>query len=288
MNNPKNMHLSIQELVAKCTDVRKGVVRYVEETGVGHIGGALSMVEIAVGLYYRALNYDFENPRWAERDRVILSKGHCCDTLAAIFINLGLYDFEHVIATYEKGPDSVFSMHPCRKYVPYYEVSSGSLGHGMSIAAGMAMAARQYGQSWRTFCIIGDGELDEGSNWEAFMTAAHEQLGNLICILDHNQLQMTGLTRDIMEHKALEQKMEAFGWRVITCDGNDMADVVRALDECPKGEGTLLGKPTFILARTIKGSGVDFMEGKQPWHGGMISHEDAKAAIECIERRAKA
>lgn len=275
---------SLTGLKDKCFDIREMIIRYINATGVGHVGGSLSMVELAVALYYNELNYDFNDPHWAERDRVVISKGHCCDTLAAIFIDRGLYTFETVKATYEQGPDTIFSMHPCKKFVPYYEASTGALGHGMSIAAGMALAARQYGEAWRTFCFIGDGELDEGSNWEAFMVAAHQNLGKLVCILDANQLQMTGFTKDILEHKALPEKMTAFGWNVEVCDGNDMADVLRALRSVPKAEDSAYGKPTFILANTVKGKGVDFMEGLQRWHGGGLSDEDTERAIALIEK----
>ena len=275
---------TVKQLTEKCLDIRELIIRYINATGVGHIGGSLSMTEVAVALYYHIMKWDPTDPYLADRDRLVLSKGHCCDTIAAILIDRGVYRFEDVIGTYEKGPDTVFSMHPCRKFMPFYEASTGALGHGLSIAAGMALAARQHDMDWRTFCIIGDGELDEGSNWEAFMFAAHQKLGNLVCILDRNKLQMTGFTKDIVEHIALPEKLDAFGWNVITCDGNDMEAVLNALTKCERGPGNQYGKPTFILADTVKGKGVDFMEGVQKWHGGTLSDEDRDAALACIER----
>lgn len=281
-----NMNASnLSNLKDKCFDIRENIIRYINTTNTGHVGGALSMVEIAVALYYNELNYDFSNPEWPERDRLILSKGHCCDTLLAIYFDKGVYSLDQVESSWETGPDTtIFSMHPCRKFIPYYEASTGSLGHGMSLSVGMALAARQYGENWRTFCIIGDGELDEGSNWEAFMVAAHQQLGKLVCILDANKLQMTGFTRNIMEHKALEDKLKAFGWNVVRCNGNDMEDVLKAFEACPSTQDSNIGKPLFIIADTIKGKGVDFMEGIQRWHGGGLSDEQAEKALAYLEQ----
>lgn len=176
----------VEQLSQKSKEIRKGIIRYIEQVGVGHVGGALSMTEIAVALYDHTMRWDPRCAGWPQRDRLVLSKGHCCDALAAVFIDRGIYSLEEVTATHEKGPDTIFSMHPCRKFMPFYEASTGALGHGFSIAQGMALAARQYAKTWRTFCIVGDGELDEGSNWEAIMSAAHYRLGNLICILDRN------------------------------------------------------------------------------------------------------
>ncbi len=189
---------TVQYLEEKCYRVRCNLLNFIYRIGMGHLGGELSLVEMAVALYYKYLKYDMKNPKWEDRDRLVLSKAHCSETLYTIFAEQGAYTIDYMVEHFEALDKSVFGMHSNRKYCPYIEASAGSLGHGLPIAVGMALGARYRKQNWRTFVIVGDGELDEGTNWEALMSGAHYQLGNLVAICDKNQLQMTGNTREIM------------------------------------------------------------------------------------------
>ncbi len=264
--------------------VRKGLLTLVYNIGMGHLGGELSMVEAAVALYYRYLNFDVLDPHKPDRDRFVLSKGHCSETLYTIFSDLGAYSMEYMIENFECLDRSRFGMHTNRKYCPQIEVSAGSLGHGLSVSLGMALAGRKQKAPWNVFVMTGDGELDEGSNWEALMAAGHYRLGNLTLIVDKNQLQMTGSTAEILCQDPLDKKLEAFGWDVrVIRDGNDMAQVCAALDAVPPADPITPKKPIALIACTEKGHGVDFMAGNVKWHGGGLGKEDYEHAIACIE-----
>ena len=276
---------TIQTLEAKAYDIRRDLLNFIYRIGMGHLGGELSVVEMAVALYYQYMNYDIKNPRWEDRDRLILSKGHCSETLYTIFADLGAYTQDYMVEHFEVLDKSEFGMHCNRKYCPYIEASAGSLGHGLPIAVGMALGARYKKQNWRTYVIVGDGELDEGTNWEAMMAGAHFGLGNLVAICDKNQVQMTGTTKDVMNLDSLAEKVTAFGWNAIEiADGNDMAQVCAALEQIPAADYTQHRKPTFIISNTIKGKGVDFMEGTYKWHGGGIAYEQLQQALVSIEK----
>jgi len=276
------------ELDDKCLKIRKDLLNFIHQIGMGHLGGELSMVEIAVALYYEYMNFDPENIEMENRDRLVLSKAHCSETLYTIYSDLGIYTMDFMVEHFESLQTAKFGMHCNRKYCEPIEVSTGSLGHGLPVALGMALAARKKKALWRTFVITGDGELDEGTNWEAIMAAGHYQLGNLVAIVDKNQVQMTGTTENVMSLDPLAPKFEAFGWEVIEIeDGNDMLQVCEAFSKLPPCDPEMKRKPIFIIANTVKGKGVDFMEGNPKWHGGGIAKEQLEEAIQQVEKNRK-
>lgn len=279
---------TIEELEAKCVDIRRNLLNFIYRIGMGHLGGELSMVETAVALYYKYLNYDVLNPKMEGRDRFILSKGHCSETLYTIFSEQGAYTQDYMVEHFESLDTYKFGMHSNRKKCPQIEVSAGSLGHGLPIAVGYALGARYQKENYRIFVMIGDGEFDEGTNWEALMAGAHYQLNNLVCILDKNRLQTTGDTREIMNIDPVDEKVRAFGWNVIEIeDGNDMRQVCEAFDKLPERDCEKRAKPTFIISNTVKGKGVSFMENNHKWHGGGIGEADLKRALEDVEKMRK-
>lgn len=279
---------TIAELENKCVDIRSDLLQFIYRIGMGHLGGELSMVEMAVALYYKYLNYDVMDPHREGRDRFILSKGHCSETLYTIFADQGAYTQDYMVEHFESLDTYRFGMHSNRKKCPQIEVSAGSLGHGLPIAVGYALGARYRKENYRVLVMIGDGELDEGTNWEALMAGGHYKLNNLVCILDKNQLQMTGNTREIMNIDPVADKVRAFGWNAIEIkDGNDMAQVCAALDQLPPLDYAREDKPTFLISNTVKGKGVSFMEGNHKWHGGGISEEDLKVALADVAKMRK-
>ena len=255
---------------------------------MGHLGGELSMVEVAVAAYYKYMNYSVFDACNPDRDRFILSKGHCSETLFTIFSDLGAYTQEYMVAHFETLDTAKFGMHSNRKYCEQIEVSAGSLGHGLPISVGYALGARKQKKNYRVFVLTGDGELNEGTNWEAMMSAAHFGLGNLVLIIDKNGLQMTGTTEEIMNIDPLDEKLKAFGWNVINiADGNDMQQVCDAFDKIPPADFAAKRKPTVLIANTVKGKGVDFMEGNHKWHGGGIAKEQLDQALASLEKSYK-
>lgn len=280
---------TIAQLEDKCVDIRSELLTFIHRIGMGHLGGELSIVEMAVALYYKYLNFDVMDPHKEGRDRFILSKGHCSETLYTIFSNQGAYTQDYMVEHFENLDQYKFGMHSNRKKCPQIEVSAGSLGHGLPIAVGYALGARYRKENYRVIVMIGDGEFDEGSNWEALMSGAHYQLNNLVCILDKNQLQMTGNTKQIMNLDPVADKVRAFGWNAIEIkDGNDMAQVCAALDQLPALDYTKKAPPTFIISNTVKGKGVSFMEGNHKWHGGGIGDEDLQIALADVQKMRKA
>ena len=281
--------LTIAELEDKCVDIRSDLLNFIYRIGMGHLGGELSIVEMAVALYYKYLNFDVMDPHKEGRDRFILSKGHCSETLYTIFSDLGAYTQDYMVEHFENLDQYKFGMHSNRKKCPQIEVSAGSLGHGLPIAVGYALGARYRKENYRVNVMIGDGDFDEGTNWEALMAGGHYQLNNLTCILDKNGLQMTGTTEHVMNIDPVADKVRAFGWEVIEIeDGNDMAQVCAALDHLPERDYAKRAKPTFIISNTVKGKGVSFMEGNHKWHGGGIGEEDLKTALADVAKMRKA
>ena len=274
----------VKELENKCVKIRKDLISFGYRIGQAHMGGELSVVEFCVALYYKYMNYDVLQPDEEDRDRLVLSKAHCSQTLYTIFSDLGAYTMDYVFENFEILDKTVFGFHSNRLYCPQIEVSTGSLGHGLPIAVGLALGARKQRKNWRTYVITGDGELNEGTNWEAMMAAAHYQLGNLICICDRNGIQMTGLSREVMNLDPLDEKIKAFGWDVKVVNGNNMYEVCEVLQNLPPAEPEYRRKPIFIIANTIKGKGVDFMEGTYKWHSGMISKEQLDQAHNSVEK----
>ena len=277
--------LGIKELEDKAYQLRADLLKFSTRINMSHLGGELSMMDMATALYYRYLNYDFSNPKWPERDRFILSKGHCSEVIYMICADQGAYTIDYIVDHFETLTTAQFGQHSNRKYVPYIEVSAGSLGHGLPIAVGYALGARYKKENYRVFVMVGDGELDEGTNWEAIMAAGHYQLGNLILIIDKNQLSMTGYTKDVMNIDPLGDKMRAFNFDVIECEGNNMESVCRALEALPEPDYSVRRKPTCIISNTIKGCGVDFMEGNWKWHGGGLAKEQLDEALASLERK---
>ncbi len=279
---------TVAELEDKCVDIRTNLLNFIYRIGMGHLGGELSMVEVAVALYYKYMNYDVLDPKMEGRDRFLLSKGHCSETLYTIFSEQGAYTQDYMVEHFESLDSYKFGMHSNRKKCPQIEVSAGSLGHGLPIAVGYALGARYRKENYRVICMIGDGEFDEGTNWEALMAGGHQKLNNLVCILDKNQLQMTGTTESVMDLGSVKDKVSAFGWNVIEIeDGNDMAQVCAALDQLPERDCEKRDKPTFIISNTVKGKGVSFMEGNHKWHGGGIGEEDLKIALADVAKMRK-
>ena len=280
---------TLQFLEDKCFKIREDILNLVYRFGMGHLGGELSMVEVAVALYYRYMNWDPTDVKNPDRDRFILSKAHCSETLYSIFADMGIYTQDYIVEHFECLDKSQFGQHSNRKYVPAIEISAGSLGHGLPIAVGYALGARHQKRDYRVIVMVGDGELDEGTNWEALQAGAQFQLGNLVCIVDRNKLQMTGFTEEVMAHRDLCAKAEAFGWETMEIeDGNDIAQVCAALEKLPERDCTRLGKPLFIVSNTVKGKGVDFMENTFKWHGGGLAKEQLDQALESIRKNRRA
>jgi transketolase len=288
-------------LQAKARELRCLMVDVTTWAGGAHIGGSLSSADIFTALYYRYLNVRPEEPQWPDRDRFILSKGHGGVGLASVLADRGyfpkdlLHEFNHF-----KSP---FGMHLDGNKVPGVDASTGSLGHGLSMAVGMAMGARFQGQSWLTYCMLGDGECNEGSVWEAAMAASHFKVTNLITIVDRNRFMIDGATEDVMSLEPLADKWRAFGFEVKEIDGHDFAQIGAAIEDAraraarpaagtarpsgPVGPAALpAAKPTVIIAHTVKGKGVDFMENDVKWHYGSLDSELAAKAKASIERAA--
>ncbi len=286
MNNNKDMAF-VRQLEEKACEIRENLLQFIYRIGMGHLGGELSMVEVAVALYYKYLNYNVKDPNNDNRDRFVLSKGHCSETLYTIFADLGAYTFDYMVEHFETLDTAKFGMHSNRLYVPQIEVSAGSLGHGLPIALGLALGARKKKKTWRTYVMVGDGELNEGSNWEAIMAAGHHKLGNLVLIVDKNGLQMTGPTAEVMNIDPLDERLKAFGWDAVSIDGNDMYSVCKAFESLPPVEPVDPRRPICIISNTVKGKCVDFMEGNEKWHGGGIAIEQLNQALACVAKYKK-
>ena len=255
---------------------RIDVIKMLETAGGGHPGGSLSEIEILVALYAHEMNNDPKNPLKENRDRFVLSKGHGIPGVYAVMANLGYWSRDDLLTLREI--DSPFQGHPDRCRLTGIEASTGSLGQGLSIAVGIALASKLDGDKFRVYTLIGDGESQEGQIWEAALSAHKFKLDNLVCILDYNKAQIDGYVKDVMPIEPITDKWRAFGWHVISIDGHDFDAIINALGEARRTKG----KPTFILADTIKGKGVSFMEGKVDWHGVAPDAEQAEIAIKEI------
>jgi len=259
------------ELQLKAVALRRLMLHVIFRAGAGHTGGGLSCIDVLNVLYNRVLKVSPETLNDPHRDRYVQSKGHCVEALYAVLADRGFFP-ESDLDTVCRYP-SHYVGHPTR-HVPGIEMNTGALGHGLPICLGMALAARMDAARFRVFTLLGDGELAEGSNWEAALAAAHYRLDNLIAILDHNTLQITGHTRDVMRSEPVDEKWRAFGWQVRTVNGHDYAELTRALTDPPDP-----GKPTFIIANTVKGKGVSFMENTAKWHHGVPTEAEMKQAL---------
>lgn len=253
--------------------IRKDIVSMICKSKSGHPGGSLSAVEILTALYFDQMNIDPTNPKMEDRDRFVLSKGHAAPALYATLAQRGYFAKDELNNLRQLG--SMLQGHPDMKKVPGVEMSTGSLGQGFSVACGMAMAAKLDNAPWNVYALLGDGEIQEGIVWEATMSAAHYKLDNLIVFLDYNGLQIDGNIESVMNVNPIEGKFKSFGWNVITIDGHDYDQIFAALDIAKD----TVGKPTIIIAKTIKGKGVSFMENQASWHGSALNDAELKQAL---------
>lgn len=259
--------------IAKARELRKQIIEMIHAVGSGHPGGSLSAVEIIVSLYYNKLRINPRNPSWEDRDRFIASKGHCAPILYAALADRGFFPKEELLNLRKIG--HFLQGHPDMKKVPGVDMSTGSLGMGLSVGNGMALAARLSVKNYYTYVLMGCGEQQEGQVWEAAMSSVKFKLDHLVAIVDYNQVQLDGKTNDIMSLGDLSAKWLAFGWNVIEADGHNVEDICSAIELAHK----VCGRPSIIIARTTKGKGVSFMEGKHEWHGKPISDAECKQAI---------
>ncbi len=264
-------NITDHELRVKAVGLRRAMLNLIAGAGAGHTGGGLSCMDILNVLYNRVLNVSPETFGDPQRDRYVQSKGHCVEALYAVLADRGFFPASDLdtVCHYQ----SHYVGHPTR-HIPGIEMNTGALGHGLPICVGMALAGKMDAAKYRVFTLLGDGELAEGSNWEAALGASHYKLDNLVAILDHNTLQITGHTRDVMSNEPLDEKWRAFGWAVRTVDGHDYAALTKALTDPPEP-----GKPTFIIGNTTKGKGVGFMENVAKWHHGVPDEAELKRAL---------
>ena len=267
-----------KEYDALAAELRYVITDMICRSGSGHVGGALSLVEILITLYYRTMNTDPANPKWDDRDRFVLSKGHAAPVLYAVLAYKGFFP-KNWLGTLNADGTKLPS-HADARTVPGIDMTTGSLGQGLSAACGMALAAKKSGKKHHVFCIIGDGETNEGQNWEAAMFAPHHKLDNLVAITDYNKLQIDGLTTDVLDLEPLTEKWKAFGWNVLEMNGHDWDELNRTLDEA---KNTRNGKPTMIIAHTIKAKGCKLVENTAGSHNVKVpdrkTHDEFLAAM---------
>lgn len=255
-------------------NVRKSIVEEVYSAQSGHPGGALSCADILTVLYFNQMNIDPEKKDDLNRDRLVLSKGHASAALYAVLAERGYFSKDELKGFRKLG--SMLQGHPDMKHIPGVDMTAGSLGQGLSVANGMAISSKLDERGFRVYCIVGDGEIEEGQIWEAAMASAHYKLDNLCLVVDNNNLQIDGKVSDVMSVYPLKEKFEAFGFEVFEVDGNDIDELITVFDKAK----TVKEKPTAIIAKTIKGKGVSFMEDKADWHGKAPNDEEYKTAIE--------
>ena len=265
--------MTIKELELKATDIRSSVIEMLHEAGSGHSAGSLDMADVMTALYFEILNIDPKKPKDPERDRLVLSCGHICPVLYATLAHRGYFKTEELDTL--RQYDSRLQGHPHNLDLPGLETSSGPLGQGLSQAIGMALAGRMDGKKYQVYAVLSDGEHDEGQTWEAIMLAGKEKLGNLTAIVDRNNIQIDGFTEDVMPLGSLKEKYQAFGWYVLEIDGHSFNDIISSL----KHARAVFDQPTVIIARTIPGKGVDFMEKDFNWHGKTPNDDQAKIAL---------
>ncbi len=266
------------ELQKKANEVRKGIVTAVHSAKAGHPGGSLSAADVFTYLYYEEMNVDPQNPKMENRDRFVLSKGHTAPGLYSTLAHKGYFPVEDLKTLRKLG--SYLQGHPDMKHIPGVDMSSGSLGQGISAAVGMALGAKLDGKDFRVYTLLGDGELQEGQVWEAAMLAGHRKLDNLVAIIDNNGLQIDGKVDDVCSPYPIDKKFEAFNFHVINADAHDFDDLRRAFKEARETKGM----PTAIVVHSIKGKGVSFMENKAAWHGTAPNDEQFAVAMADLER----
>ena len=270
------------KLMKTANEVRKGIVTSVHSAKAGHPGGSLSAADLFTYLYFEELNVDPKDPKKADRDRFVLSKGHTAPGLYAALAEKGFFPKEDLITLRHTG--SYLQGHPDMKCIPGVDMSSGSLGQGVSAAVGMAIAAKISGDDYRVYTLLGDGEIQEGQVWEAAMLASHHKLDNLLVIVDNNNLQIDGEITKVNSPYPIDKKFEAFNFHVINIDGNDFDQI----DDAFKEAKSVKGRPTVIIAKTVKGKGVSFMENQAGWHGKAPNDEEFKIAMADLEKAGEA
>ena len=263
----------VQELQKKAIEVRKGIINAVYYGKSGHPGGSLSIADILTVLYFNELNIDEKNPKWEERDRLVLSKGHCSPALYSCLANRGFFDVEK-LKTF-RNIESNLQGHPDMNKVPGVDMTTGSLGQGLSSANGMAIAGKMDKKDYRVYCILGDGEIEEGQVWEAAMASNKYKLDNLCVIIDNNNLQIDGTIEEVMSSYPIDEKFRSFGFEIIKIDGHDIEEILKAFEVAKN----IKGKPTCIIAKTIKGKGISFMENQVSWHGKAPNEEQYNIAM---------
>lgn len=263
---------TLHQLEAKANLLRRHVIRMTHAAGSGHPGGSLSSADIMAALFFNVMHHRPQDPQWAERDRFVLSKGHVAPVYYACLAESGYFPVEELVTLRKLD---CLQGHPCRGKTPGVEMSTGSLGQGLSISNGMALANRLDKRRGRVYCLCGDGELAEGQIWEAAMFAAHYQLDNVTCFVDRNGLQIDGPTEKVMSLEPLVEKWKAFRWNVLSIDGHDMGQILHACEEAKVTKG----RPTVIIAKTVKGKGVSFMENNVNFHGKAPTTEEARKAM---------
>ena len=270
------------ELMKTANEIRKGIVTALHSAKAGHPGGSLSATEIFTYLYFEEMNVDPKDPKKADRDRFVLSKGHTAPGLYSTLAQKGFFPKEDLVTLRHTG--SYLQGHPDMKHIPGVDMSSGSLGQGISAAVGMAIAGKLDNADYRVYTLLGDGEIQEGQVWEASMLAGHRHLDNLVVIVDNNGLQIDGKIEDVNSPYPIDKKFEAFNFHVINIDGNDFDQIDAAFKEAK----TVKGQPTAIIAKTVKGKGVSFMENQVGWHGKAPNDEEYKIAMEELEKAGEA
>ena len=270
-------NLIIAELKSKANKVRKDIVKMITEAKSGHPGGSLSAVDVVTALYFNVMRHNPENPKWENRDRFILSKGHAAPLLYSVLAESGYFEVKELLTLRKLG--SRLQGHPDMKRLPGIEISTGSLGHGFSVGNGMAIAGKLNRKDFRVYVLLGDGECQEGQVWEAAMTASHYKLDNVTAILDYNGLQLDGPVKDVMNINPISNKWRAFGWYVIEINGHDFKEILDSFEKVRK----LKGKPSIIIAHTTKGKGVSFMENVVDFHGKAPTKEQMVQALKELE-----
>ncbi|KKW35966.1 MAG: Transketolase domain protein [Candidatus Giovannonibacteria bacterium GW2011_GWA2_53_7] len=276
MTTRQPLHLhddKVEELEKRANDIRKDLIKMLEHAGSGHSAGPLGMADIFTAFYFHILNHRPKQPDWKDRDRLILSNGHICPIRYVAMAHAGYFPKKELMTLRQFG--SRLQGHPERDRLPGIETTSGPLGEGIAQASGMAYVARMNREAWRVFCVMGDGELQEGICWESFLFIAKEKLANLTIIIDRNNIQIDGFVEDITAEEPLRDKFESFGFHVIEVDGHNIEQFVDATEEAR----AVYKKPTVIIAHTIPGKGVDFMEEKFEWHGKPPNAKEAKEAL---------
>lgn len=269
----------VKELEKRANNVRIGIIEAVHSANSGHPGGSLSIADVLTVLYFNQMNIDETKPQDKSRDRLVLSKGHCAPALYSTLAERGFFD-KGLLKTL-RSIDGKLQGHPDMNKIPGVDMTTGSLGQGLSVANGMALASKLDGEGIRVYCICGDGEIEEGQIWEAAMTSSHYKLDNLCIIIDNNNLQIDGNVDKVMNIYPLDEKFKSFGFEVINVDGHNIEELIRAFEQAKK----VKGKPTAIIANTIKGKGVSFMENQASWHGKAPNDEQYKIAIKELTKQ---